>query len=50
MKNGVMELKHMFGTPFTNIINQGVLGVFGENVSRKIVQTIQQINSNADVA
>ena len=41
VKNGVMESKHMFGTPFTNINDQGVLGVFRENVSRKIVETIQ---------
>jgi type I restriction enzyme R subunit len=46
----VMEPKAMFDTPFTNINDQGVLGVFGENVSRKIVETLKQINRNADVA
>ena len=50
VKNGVMEPKHIFGALFTNINDQGVQGVFGENVSRKIVETIQQINRNADVA
>ena len=50
VKNGVMEPKAMFDTPFTNINDQGVLGVFGENVSKKIVETIQKINRNADVA
>jgi len=29
-----MELKAMFDTPFTNINDQSVLGVFGENVSK----------------
>ena len=45
-----MEPKAMFDTPFTNINDQGVLGVFGEKDSKKIVETIQQINRNADVA
>ena len=40
----------MFDTPSTNINDQGVLGVFGEYVSKKIVETLKQINSNADVA
>jgi hypothetical protein len=41
-----MELKAMFDTPFTNINDQGV---FGENVNKKIVETLRQINRNADV-
>ena len=45
-----MEPKAMFDTPFTNINDQGVVGVFGENVSKKIVETVKQINRNADVA
>ena len=40
----------MFDTPFTNIDDQGVLGVFGENVGKKNVKTLKQINKNADVA
>ena len=40
----------MFDIPFTNINDQGVLGVFGENVSKKIIETLRQINKNADVA
>ena len=40
----------MFDTPFTNIIDQGVLSVFGENESKKIVDTLQQVNRNVDVA
>jgi type I restriction enzyme R subunit len=45
-----MEPRAMFETPFTNIDDQGVVGVFGENVSEKIIETLQQINRNADVA
>ena len=37
----------MFDTPFTNINDQGV---FGEKESRKIIETLRQINKNADVA
>ena len=31
----------MFETPFTNINDQGVVGVFGEKVSKKIIETIE---------
>jgi hypothetical protein len=44
-----MEPKAMIDSPFTNINDQGVLGVFGEKESRSLVETIQQINRNADV-
>ena len=50
VKNGVMEPKTMFETPFTNINDQGVVGVFGESVSEKIIETLKHINRNADVA
>ena len=49
VKNGVMEPKAMFDAPFTNINDQGVLGVFGESVSKKIIETLKKINRNADV-
>jgi hypothetical protein len=40
----------MFDSPFTNINDQGVLGVFGETDSKRSIETIRQINQNADVA
>jgi hypothetical protein len=40
----------MFDTPFMNINDQGMLGVFGEKESKKIIETLMQININADVA
>jgi len=40
----------MIDTPFTNSNDQGVLGVFGQNVSRVIIETLRQINKNANVA
>ena len=45
-----MEPKTMFETPFTNINDQGVVGVFGESVSEKIIETLKHINRNTDVA
>ena len=42
-----MEPKATFDTHFANINDQGVLG---EQESRKIIETLRQINKNADVA
>ena len=50
VKNGVMEPKTMFDSPFTNINDQGVIGVFGENDSKKIIELVRHINENAGVA
>lgn len=50
VKNGVMEPKLMFDTPFTYIHDQGLIGVFGENMSKKVVDLVQHVNDNADVA
>jgi hypothetical protein len=36
------------GSDYLN--NQGVLGVFGEKESKKIVEALKTINRNADVA
>ena len=49
VKNGVMEPKAMFDSPFTNINDQGVLGVFGEDTSKKIIEVVRHINGNAGV-
>jgi hypothetical protein len=50
IKIGMMESKAMFDTLFTDINDDGVLGVSGEKESRRIVDTIQLIYRNADVA
>ena len=50
VNSGFLESKFILDTPFTNINDQGVLGVFGESLSKKIIETLQQINRNADVA
>jgi len=50
IKNGIMDPKTMFDSPFTNINDQGVIGVFGEDGSKRIIELIRHINENADVA
>ena len=47
VKNGIMEPKAMFDSPFTNINDQGVIGVFGEDKSKKIIEVVRHINDNA---
>ena len=50
IKNGVMELKTMFETPFTHRHDQGVAGIFDEAMSKKVIELVRHINENADVA
>lgn len=47
VKNGTMEPQAMFETPFTHIHDQGIVGVFGEERSKKVVKVIRRINENA---
>ena len=50
VKNGTMEPKVMFESPFTNINTLGVAGVFDSVTSKKVVEAVRHINANADVA
>ena len=50
VKNGIMEPKVMFDTPFTHIHDSGLAGVFGDEISKKVIELVRHINSNADVA
>jgi type I restriction enzyme R subunit len=45
--NGVMEKSILFEPPFTNIHDQGLLGVFCENDANTVIELIQQVNTNA---
>ncbi len=47
---GVVEPGMLFEPPFTDINSGGILGVFDEITSTKIIELIQEINHNADVA
>jgi len=50
VQNGTMEPKAMFDTPFTHIHDLGVVGVFGEDKSKKIIELVRHINENANIA
>jgi len=45
-----MDVQGHHCTFSANINDQGVVGVFGEKESKKNVETLKQINKNADVA
>ena len=50
VKNGMMEPKEMFDTPFTHYHEQGVVGVMGAELAQNVIQLVTEINSNADAA
>lgn len=47
VKNGVMEPKEMFDSPFTIYHDKGVVGVMGEKIAKKVVSLVKKINRNA---
>lgn len=48
-KNGTIEASMLFETPFTNVNDQGLLGVFDDAASNRIIQLIERVNGNANV-
>ncbi|MEQ8548969.1 MAG: DEAD/DEAH box helicase family protein [Cyclobacteriaceae bacterium] len=48
-KNGTIENKMLFEPPFTDMNDQGVLGVFEDAEAYKIISIIQGINNNVEV-
>ncbi|HHN47876.1 MAG TPA: DEAD/DEAH box helicase, partial [Bacteroidales bacterium] len=48
-QNGTIEAGMLFESPFTNVNDQGLLGVFDEATSTRIIQLIERINWNAGV-
>lgn len=49
VKNGIMEPRTIFETPFNHYHELGVAGVFGDALSRQIVESIQRVNQNAGI-
>ena len=47
VRNGVMEPRAIFETPFNHYHELGVVGVFGDALSRQIIGHIQCVNQNA---
>jgi type I restriction enzyme R subunit len=45
--NGTIDPGMLFETPFTDIHNYGLNGVFSESEARQIIRVIQEINYNA---
>lgn len=50
VKNGIMEPKVLFDTPFTHHHTNGVAGIFGDAVAKEVVNIVEEINNNAEVA
>ena len=49
-KNGTIDKTMLFQPPFTNINDQGLLGVFDDATATKIISIVDEINNNAVVA
>ncbi len=49
-KNGTIEKKMLFEAPFTDVHDQGLMGVFDNADAHKIIDIIGRINDNAGVA
>lgn len=47
--NGTIDKKMLFEPPFTDMNDQGVLGVFDDAGATRIMRIIQEINDNANV-
>jgi type I restriction enzyme, R subunit len=46
-KNGLIDKNMLFEPPFTNIHDQGLLGVFDEAAATKVIKLIDRVNGNA---
>ena len=46
-KNGMIDKHMLFESPFTNIHDQGLLGVFDEVAATKVIKLIDLVNGNA---
>ena len=46
-KNGTIEKKMLFEPPFTNIHDQGLLGVFDDAEATQVIKLIDKVNDNA---
>ena len=48
-QNGVIEARMLFQEPFTNLNDQGLLGVFDEADAHKVISILDGIKENAGV-
>lgn len=50
VRNGTMEPKTLFETPFTHIHNLGIAGLFNDYMSGQVIDLVRHINENAGAA
>ena len=50
VKNGTMEPREMYQSPFTLLNDKGVTGVMGEELAGEVVELVREINKNAEAA
>ena len=48
--NGTIDKRMLFQSPFTDVHDQGLLGVFDDAMATKVIQILDKVNSNAVVA
>jgi len=48
--NGTIDKRMLFQSPFTDVHDQGLLGVFDDAMATKIIQVLDKVNNNAVVA
>ena len=46
-KNGMIDKAMLFEPPFTNIHQDGLIGVFDDVGARKVIQLVNDVNENA---
>ncbi len=49
-KNGTIAKNMLFEPPFTNVHDQGLLGVFDDADATKVIKLIDRVNDNALVS
>jgi type I restriction enzyme, R subunit len=49
-KNGTIETDMLFEPPFTDVNDQGLLGVFDDAEATRVLSILERINENAGVA
>ncbi len=49
-KNGMIDKEMLFKSPFTDINDQGLFGVFDDAQVTKIIKIVDRVNDNAKVA
>ena len=48
-KNGTIDPEMLFESPFTDINDRGLMGVFDDGDAHKVISIIERINENAGI-